>query len=198
MTNSTSIFAPTRPSRHGRPGRGATPRTGRREARLARGRRRRSSWGGRPSACPLAVRHELSLVQLRRNEWLTIAEAGAGLRVGLGRRSRTIAAKRGSASRPPMPTSEAQPVRRSHDRLVTVACPRCGGHRTVNARSARRIRSGQSEGTCAMCRSSTVVNVTPELRTWAQETWEARTYEERMAVALALLPTSEGVVNNRS
>lgn len=33
-----------------------------------------------------------SLTQLRRNGWLTVAEAGAGLRVGLGERTRDIAA----------------------------------------------------------------------------------------------------------
>jgi hypothetical protein len=44
-------------------------------------------------------------VQLRRNEWLTIAEAGAGLRVGLGCRSRTIAAKWG-ISLPPADADE--------------------------------------------------------------------------------------------
>ena len=34
-----------------------------------------------------------SLGQPRRNGWLTVAEAGSGLRVGLGERTRSIAAK---------------------------------------------------------------------------------------------------------
>lgn len=70
---------------------------------------------------------------------------------------------------------------------MTVVCPECGDSRVVTARSARRIRAGQGDLRCRICRSATRIEVTELHRAWAIDAWRTWTDGERAAVAFAFL-----------
>lgn len=71
------------------------------------------------------------------------------------------------------------------EKSAVLRCPSCGAHRTVGARNARRIRSGQTSGICATCRTAATVHVGGEEREWARLTLAAMTVEDRALVAIA-------------
>jgi hypothetical protein len=79
----------------------------------------------------------------------------------------------------------SETVVRRGDPLATVVCPGCGEGRVVLARSARRVRAGQTSGLCAQCRGRSRVRVTEIERLWARRVFAAMTAEERALVALA-------------
>lgn len=59
-------------------------------------------------------------------------------------------------------------VRVRHCRKVSVRCPDCGGHRDVNERHYRRIRSGDAPVVCRLCYTLSLKEPTedPEEALW--------------------------------